>query len=568
MASLNKNHKPEQTKPPNKSIMKRALWIALLISLAAFNRTQAQVTPLVNFQFTLNPTAWDGGPVSGWTNVYGDPSHSVITVTDPVSGITISSVATANWYSSYGTCAETRAGDSVGPTYFPPQIMLDHWYQYSTGSQTQYNSSAPQLELSGLNKDSSYILRMTGSNIYSWDDANPVQYTVAGASVYPSQLLNTDSNTTQGVTFQHVYPDSNGDIRVYVNTTSSSQDANICGLQVISGSANVGSPTVAFTIPTNGTILPEGTNLNITATASETGASIAKVVFYADTTEIAQVNNAPYTFTWNDPDPGSYTLTAIATDNVGTVNSASINIAVDPLNYFWSTTGNIATPAPGNFVGTVDSNALAFRTKNIERMRISAIGNVGIGTDSPTAQLHTTGTVRLAGLTNDSTKTRVLVTDSSGNMFYRNASSLTGRWLYASGTGTVYDSLDNVAIGTSNPQGYKFAVNGTAIFTKVKVKTAGTWPDYVFEKGYGLPDLPALEKYIKANKHLPGILSAKEASERGIDVGENQATLLKKIEEMTLLLIRQDKQLTEQQAQLDSQQKEIDELKALIKAKK
>jgi hypothetical protein len=542
---------------------------------------EAQVQPLVNFQFTANPTSWEGGPIPGWINVQGDPSVAVITVTDPISHITISSVATTNWYSADGGCAEDRYGDSVGPTYFPPLIMIDQWYQYSTGSQAQYNALVPQLQLSGLNKDSSYILRMTSS------DANPAdasigltQYTVAGRSVYPGQTLDCYNNTTQGVTFLHIYPDSNGVIRIYVNTTSTSQAGQISGLQVIPGSASVGTPIVAFTKPSNSTILPEGTNLVINATASETGASIAKVEFYADTTKIATLTSAPYTFTWNDPDPGSYTLTAKATDNVGTIGSATINIAVDPLNYFWSTTGNSATGGDSNFVGTVDSNRLAFRTKNIERMTISAIGNVGIGTDSPTAQLHTTGTVRFAGLTSDSTKNRVVVSDSTGKLFYRNVSSLNNRWVY--NNGTLYDSTDNIAIGTNNPVGYKLAVNGTAIFTKAKVKTAGTWPDYVFKRDYVLPSLSEVERFIALHQHLPGIASENEVARQGIDLGDHAATLLKKVEELTLYLIHQDKtiatqheelaekeqELAEQKIRLDHLQEQIDQLKVLINAKK
>ncbi|WP_431212127.1 hypothetical protein ACQ86N_41275 [Puia sp. P3] len=56
--------------------------------------------------------------------------------------------------------------------------------------------------------------------------------------------------------------------------------------------------------------------------------------------------------------------------------------------------------------------------------RVCKNGNVGVGTTSPQAQLHTTGTVRFAGLTSDTTQTRVLVSDASGNLFYRSASSL------------------------------------------------------------------------------------------------------------------------------------------------
>jgi hypothetical protein len=140
-----------------------------------------------------------------------------------------------------------------------------------------------------------------------------------------------------------------------------------------------------------------------------------------------------------------------------------------------------------------------------------------------------------------------------------------GRW-QISGT-TVYDSVDNIAIGTSNPQGYKLAVNGTAIFTKVKVKPVGAWPDYVFGAKYEMPDLDSLEKYVAAYGHLPGVLSEKEVQAQGIDVGLNQAALLEKVEELTLYLIRQNRQLKEQVRGLTDQQKQIDQLKALIKAK-
>ena len=134
--------------------------------------------------------------------------------------------------------------------------------------------------------------------------------------------------------------------------------------------------------------------------------------------------------------------------------------------------------------------------------------------------------------------------------------------------GVVYDSADAIAIGTSNPQGYKLAVNGTAIFTKVKIKTAGTWPDYVFQKGYALLDLEELEAYLAKYRHLPGIASAAEVQQDGIDVGDHQTALLKKVEELTLYLIEENKALKEQNAKLQEQQRQIDELKKLIGEKK
>jgi Bacterial Ig domain len=550
--------------------MKKIYWILLLTGICATGHLQAQIA-----SFNLSAAA---APVTGWTNVAGNASDSVVTAT--AGGITISSVATANWSPYAGTCAVNGYGAYPG-TYFPVGVMSNGWYQYngSAYSLALYNAGMPQFKLTGLNPDSTYILRMSGSNGAGFDD-NPTVYTVAGTSVYASQNLNAGGNTSQGVTFTAIRPDDTGTIRIYVNCNSGTQLAAINGIQIFPGSAQVGTPTVAITAPTNGTIISEGGNLAIQATASEPGQTITKVEFYADTTKIGEVDAAPYNFTWVGPDPGPYELTAKATDNVGTINTASINVDVTSLNYYWSTTGNIGNNGDSNFVGNVDSVRLGFRTKNIERLSILPTGNVGIGTITPTAQFHTTGTVRLAGLTSDSTKTRVLVSDTSGNLFYRSASSLGGHWLYLNGT--EYDSADNIAIGTSNPQGYKFAVNGTAIFTKVKVKTAGTWPDYVFAKGYHLPDLKELEDYLARYRHLPDIASEAEVQRDGIDVGDHQAALLKKVEELTLYLIDENKklqvqsdqmqaqsdQMKAQQDRLDRQQKEIDELRKLIAEKK
>jgi hypothetical protein len=550
------------------SVKHMASFNKIMILLVAVLTAATGVLRAQTASFSFSETAES---YTGWTNVTGDPSTGVRTATS--NGITVSSVATANWSPYDGVSAQNGNGYYPG-TYFPAAVMNSNWFQYNGTARTlaNYNASVPQLQLSGLNPDSSYILQMSGSDDGSFV-SDPTVYTVSGATVYSSKSLNVHNNASSGVIFQGIYPNSSGVINIYVNTTSSTDIASICGLQVYPGNSGVGSPAVAITTPLTGAIFPEDGNVIIQATASEVGATIAKVVFYADTTELGEVDAAPYNYTWVNPAPGSYSITAKATDNSGTVNTAVIYIGVESLNYFWSTTGNITTGGDTSFIGTVDSNRLAIRTRDTERMTIAANGYVGIGTKTPTAQLHATGTVRLAGLTNDSTKTRVLVSDTSGNLFYRNASSISGPWQHVSGV--VYDSADAIAIGTSNPQGYKLAVNGTAIFTKVKVKTAGTWPDYVFKNGYAPPDLKALEAYLHTYHHLPGIASEAEVQQNGIDVGDQQTAMLKKVEELTLYLIEQNKQLTEQNkqlqqqnAQLQDQQRQIDELKKLVLEKK
>lgn len=111
------------------------------------------------------------------------------------------------------------------------------------------------------------------------------------------------------------------------------------------------------------------------------------------------------------------------------------------------------------------------------------------------------------------------------------------------GWGDSYLNAGGLAIGTTDLRGYKLAVNGSAIFTSVKVKLEQNWPDYVFEKDYQLLSLADLEKFIQQNKHLPDVPSAAEVEKEGLDVGANQAALLKKIEELTLYIIEQNKRI-------------------------
>lgn len=110
----------------------------------------------------------------------------------------------------------------------------------------------------------------------------------------------------------------------------------------------------------------------------------------------------------------------------------------------------------------------------------------------------------------------------------------------------------NVGIGISEPT-EKLSVNGNIRAKKIIV-SKNAWPDYVFEPSHIIRPLSELEKFIKENKHLPEIPSAREIEKNGIDIGDNQALLLKKIEELTLYVIEL-KKITEKQ------QFEINQLK-------
>ncbi len=111
------------------------------------------------------------------------------------------------------------------------------------------------------------------------------------------------------------------------------------------------------------------------------------------------------------------------------------------------------------------------------------------------------------------------------------------------------------------PQGYRFAVNGRALATGMKIQAFNNWPDYVFEPDYKLSPLNELEVFIKKNKHLPNVPSAAQvAKDKGFDVATINKVLLEKVEELTLYTIAQEKKIAAQQEQLTALIAKVDQL--------
>jgi hypothetical protein len=109
------------------------------------------------------------------------------------------------------------------------------------------------------------------------------------------------------------------------------------------------------------------------------------------------------------------------------------------------------------------------------------------------------------------------------------------------GANLVYNNSGNVGIGIQTPIN-KLDVNGTIHSKEVKVDMIG-WSDFVFKKEYSLPTLTEVEKHINEKGHLENIPSEEEVLKNGINLGEMNAKLLQKIEEMTLYIIEQNKRI-------------------------
>lgn len=121
-------------------------------------------------------------------------------------------------------------------------------------------------------------------------------------------------------------------------------------------------------------------------------------------------------------------------------------------------------------------------------------------------------------------------------------------------TGSTIYYTGKVAIGREDvPSGYNLAVDGKIITKEIKV-TVDNWSDFVFNTNYPLMPINQLENFIIQNNHLPLIPNESEIKKDGVNVGEMNAKLLQKIEELTLYVIEQDKKIEA----LDNKIKELE----------
>jgi hypothetical protein len=115
-------------------------------------------------------------------------------------------------------------------------------------------------------------------------------------------------------------------------------------------------------------------------------------------------------------------------------------------------------------------------------------------------------------------------------------------------------AIGNVSYSSND---YKLFVEKGILTEKIKVAVAGSgnWADYVFAKDYELMPLSEVEEYITENKHLPSIPSADEVVKNGLDLGQMDAKLLQKIEELTLYMIELKKENVAQAKEIESLKK-------------
>ena len=201
---------------------------------------------------------------------------------------------------------------------------------------------------------------------------------------------------------------------------------------------------------------------------------------------------------------------------------------------------------------------LLFLESGVERVILQNGGNVGIGETFPAEKLHVNGNTMIDGdATLNTVNPTIQLQNSDVNKGFiqlsgdnirigTNSGNTVGKFVIRTNGGdrVFVDESGNVNIGSqTDAPGYKLRVDGKMICEEVKVKLSTAWPDYVFDDKHKLMTIGELSKFIRQNKHLPNIPSAKEIESNGMEVGDMQKRMMEKIEELTLYIISLQQQI-------------------------
>ncbi|KAF2080628.1 hypothetical protein [Flavobacterium sharifuzzamanii] len=318
---------------------------------------------------------------------------------------------------------------------------------------------------------------------------------------------------------------------------------------------------------------------------------------------VTQINFAQNTFPLPYGDVG-----------IGTINPAGI-LDLQKLNanlVFDLNTNNLCKIISKGWNANIDMHTFQINgIENLNQLHLNTNGNVGIGTFSPNSKLDVSGQIAsynaAFGQSDKQTSTKNYANFSANNhgsvlvssnlyfsdndnlkianthgtmsggaillpgnsqpnqgkiLFYTtNPASVVKDQLFSGFIAMEITGSGNVGIGQTNPNN-KLDVNGTIHSKEVKVDMTGwTWPDFVFKKEYDLPTLEQVEKHIVEKGHLENIPSEEEVLKNGINLGEMNAKLLQKIEELTLYMIEMKKENQVLKNAVEKQNKEIELLK-------
>ena len=308
-------------------------------------------TTLGTFTITAVATGSNGAQATAVSTItVNSATAPTVSITAPSTGSTVgvnlAQTITATAASSTGYIAsveflvngKTLSTDTVFPytaswtpsgtgTYILTAVAKDNSGVITTSapaSITVAASAAPTVSLTNPGSGSSYTI---GSSLTLTAAASDSDGTITQVSFYVNgALLSTD--TTAPYTSSIWTPASSGNYTLTAQAADNSGNVTTSTAVTVTIGSNA-APTVSITSPASGLNYSLGNNVLIGAVASDTDGFIASVQFFANGQLIGAKTAAPYTVSWKPASAGTFALTAVATDNIGSsTTSTAVSVTV------------------------------------------------------------------------------------------------------------------------------------------------------------------------------------------------------------------------------------------------
>ena len=300
----------------------------------------SKTAPLVVLTAPTALASLDAGvPITVAAEALADRTASIAKVEFFNNGVLIGTATTAPYQIAWtgapvGTATLTaKATDNTAPatnstaTSTPITVML-----------TSANPP-PTVALSAPASGATYAAPATISLAATASDTNgavtKVEFFAGGT------LVGTDTTSPYTFTWSNVPA---GTYALTAKATDNGGASSVSAARTVTVTSNA-APQVTLTAPAAGQSFAYGAPIALSANASDTDGSVAKVEFFAGTTRLSTDTSAPYAFSWNNATVGTHSITARATDNLGTATTsspASVTVTSNALP-----TVNLALPREG-----------------------------------------------------------------------------------------------------------------------------------------------------------------------------------------------------------------------------
>jgi hypothetical protein len=458
--------------------------------------------------YATNSTGTVYGSDISFTTTAGAPTIPVITTTTP-SNITTTTATGGGNITSNGGAAITASGVCWATTANPTTSSSKTTDNATSGSFTS--------SITGLSPNTTYHVRAYATNSVGTGYGSDLTFTTNANATIPVLTTASPSAITANTATGGGNITSNGGATITVSGVCWSTTANPT---TSSSKTTDGSITGSFSSTISG--LTASTTYHVRAYATNS----AGTGYGSDLTFTTAAATAPVLTTVT---PANITATT-ATGGGNITSNGGTPVTVSGV--CWSTSSNPTTTSSskttdGTTTGTFSSSITGLTASTTYHVRAYATNSVG--TNYGSDMTFTTSTVVPSWLT------------STNNIYFN----------YTNG---------KVGIQTANPVS-ELTVNGKIVAKEIEL-VSSIASDYVFDKEYQLMPLTDLEIYLKKNKHLPEIPSAAEFAKQGQNLGKMDDLLLRKVEELTLYIIKQGNIINEQSKAIEELKKEVDALKA------